>query len=305
MTKKEENIVEITWILKELALENKVSCIPYQELKGMILQLAEKFEGIYSDTNWNESDYYETITHFTNLQIAKELWSRFGDVPMNPDSETIEEEWNGFHPGTFREDIWYWFEETFSVSVAEDLMFGQSDKERKLFVFENYDRTEYMYLEGYNIDRSFDKAVEDAKKDNVLLPINAIPEKYLERYGLRRIPIKIRSCSYQRLGKNKMEMAGISYAFCEYCNKFQNGYCLKYGCQSSPEAYIGQCFTGDGYKLYYDEELIHILIVEDPNVLKDMDYFISQMNGPDQKVTGIINSKDYDKSLWSVEVIPQ
>lgn len=50
------------------------------------------------------------------------LWSKFGDVPMNPETECIEEEWNGFPAGTHREQIWFWFENTFNVSVAEDLM---------------------------------------------------------------------------------------------------------------------------------------------------------------------------------------
>lgn len=52
----------------------------------------------------------------------KMLWSKFGDVPMNPETECIEEEWNGFPVGTHREKIWLWFEEAFNVSVAEDLM---------------------------------------------------------------------------------------------------------------------------------------------------------------------------------------
>lgn len=56
------------------------------------------------------------------ISAAKELWMEFGDVPMNPETEEIEEEWHGFPAGTFREDIWHWFEETFNVSVAEDLM---------------------------------------------------------------------------------------------------------------------------------------------------------------------------------------
>lgn len=47
------------------------------------------------------------------------LWEEFGEVPMSPDTEEIEEDWNGFLSGTHREDIWRWFEETFSVSVAE------------------------------------------------------------------------------------------------------------------------------------------------------------------------------------------
>ena len=41
---------------------------------------------------------------------------------MNPVTEELEMEWHGFLIGTHREDIWHWFEETFNVSVAEDLM---------------------------------------------------------------------------------------------------------------------------------------------------------------------------------------
>ena len=53
---------------------------------------------------------------------AKTLWKEFGDILMNPETECIEAEWNGFPAGTHREVIWHWFEETFDVSVAEDLM---------------------------------------------------------------------------------------------------------------------------------------------------------------------------------------
>jgi len=56
------------------------------------------------------------------ISQAKELWVQFGEIPMNPETEEIEEEWHGFPAGTFREDIWHWFEEKFNVSVAEDLM---------------------------------------------------------------------------------------------------------------------------------------------------------------------------------------
>lgn len=50
---------------------------------------------------------------------VKDLWKNFGDVPMNPETECIEEGWLGFPAGTFREDIWHWFEEHFDISVAE------------------------------------------------------------------------------------------------------------------------------------------------------------------------------------------
>ena len=50
------------------------------------------------------------------------LWNEFGDVPMNPKTEEIEQEWNGFKAGTHREEIWHWFEEYFDIRVA-DLMY--------------------------------------------------------------------------------------------------------------------------------------------------------------------------------------
>lgn len=64
----------------------------------------------------------------------KKLWQEFGDIPMDPETECLESEFipcaiNGtalyrFPSGTHREDIWYWFEEEFNLSVAEYLMYG-------------------------------------------------------------------------------------------------------------------------------------------------------------------------------------
>lgn len=42
---------------------------------------------------------------------------------MNPETECIDEQWLHSPEGVFREDIWYWFEDMFDVSVAEDLMY--------------------------------------------------------------------------------------------------------------------------------------------------------------------------------------
>ena len=55
---------------------------------------------------------------------VKELWGKFGDIPMNPETECIEEPFMHFPIGTHREEIWHWFEETFNVSVA-DLMYSE------------------------------------------------------------------------------------------------------------------------------------------------------------------------------------
>lgn len=69
--------------------------------------------------------------HNTSISVyyldssVKKLWKDFGDVPMNPETECTEEDWHGFAAGTHREEIWHWFEETFSLSVAKDLMFSE------------------------------------------------------------------------------------------------------------------------------------------------------------------------------------
>lgn len=48
----------------------------------------------------------------------EELWGFFEDVPMDPETERIEEGFLGFPPGTDREDIWHWFDERHSRGVA-------------------------------------------------------------------------------------------------------------------------------------------------------------------------------------------
>ena len=64
------------------------------------------------------NDSYE----YRRSEYIRDLWMDFDDVPMNPDTECIEEEWSGFTAGTHREEIWTWFEETCGISVAKNLM---------------------------------------------------------------------------------------------------------------------------------------------------------------------------------------
>lgn len=53
------------------------------------------------------------------------LWKQFEDVPINPDTEKIEEEFIGFPAGTDREDIWHWFDERHSRGVIYLILGGQ------------------------------------------------------------------------------------------------------------------------------------------------------------------------------------
>ena len=53
------------------------------------------------------------------LRYIRKLWLDFCSVPVDPESECLENEWHGFPEGTHREVIWRWFEAYFHISVTE------------------------------------------------------------------------------------------------------------------------------------------------------------------------------------------
>lgn len=59
----------------------------------------------------------------------EEMWASFTDVPMNPETECIEEKFMGWEPGTNREEIWHWFDERHSKGVAF-LLYGEEAARR-------------------------------------------------------------------------------------------------------------------------------------------------------------------------------
>ena len=57
------------------------------------------------------------IIHFKDDTKVEKLWDEFTDVPMNPVTECIEEDFYIWPKGTFREDIWHWFDNNHSQGV--------------------------------------------------------------------------------------------------------------------------------------------------------------------------------------------
>ena len=49
--------------------------------------------------------------------VLEKLWLEFGDVPMNPETECIEQDWHIFPAGTNRMEIWHWFDGLHSCGV--------------------------------------------------------------------------------------------------------------------------------------------------------------------------------------------
>ena len=78
-----------------------------------------KMEIIMYRIDANDDEMVFKGTPHVQIELVKELWKDFSDVPINSETECIEDWWGRFIPGPSREEIKHWFEETFHVSVAE------------------------------------------------------------------------------------------------------------------------------------------------------------------------------------------
>jgi hypothetical protein len=63
----------------------------------------------------------------TNIEerdkMLEQMWGYLDDVPFDPESETIEEDFLCFKAGTSRDDIWHWFDARHSKGVVV-LLYG-------------------------------------------------------------------------------------------------------------------------------------------------------------------------------------
>ena len=88
------------------------------------------YDGWLLYTEDDKDVYPEDICFWTDddlFQYVEDVWYDFGAVAMNPETECIEAPWLHFPTGTHREEIWHWFENTFSVRV-HDLMYGKGGR---------------------------------------------------------------------------------------------------------------------------------------------------------------------------------
>ena len=72
--------------------------------------------------SWGElAEMTESCVSCGEVVSPKALWKKLGDIPTNDDDE-IEEAFLNFPSGTNRFKIWQWFEVSFDISIAQDLM---------------------------------------------------------------------------------------------------------------------------------------------------------------------------------------
>lgn len=96
--------------LPRVSLYSKYLNIASIRFNLSLYECRDKF-GLYTNSQWLKlfDDHIKT------------LWEQLGDIPIN-DNDEIDEKFLDFPKGTDRFEIWHWFEETFNVSVAKDLM---------------------------------------------------------------------------------------------------------------------------------------------------------------------------------------
>lgn len=79
----------------------------------------------------------------------EEIWAELCDVPMDPETERIEEPFLHFPAGTHREEIWKWFDERYSRGVYH-----------LLYAFDGADRTDEIARLTYLKTLCFDCETE-------------------------------------------------------------------------------------------------------------------------------------------------
>lgn len=69
-------------------------------------------------------DYCLQFKQVEQDAYLSELWNELADVPMNPETKCIEIDFHIWKAGTFREDIWHWFDMLHSKGVTA-LMYNE------------------------------------------------------------------------------------------------------------------------------------------------------------------------------------
>lgn len=88
-------------------------------------QALEIVNRLHEENRLDNSDYctiHDGLSEIEPLrdrdEVLEELWEQFGAVPMNPETECIEEPFMGWDAGIHREEIWHWFDVRHSKGVA-------------------------------------------------------------------------------------------------------------------------------------------------------------------------------------------
>jgi len=82
--------------------------------------LTNELEDFMGSRYEEECNFCNECNKNTELLTLPELWEKFSDVPINNDDQ-IETSFLHFPAGTYRFDVWHWFDERCPNGLAKDL----------------------------------------------------------------------------------------------------------------------------------------------------------------------------------------
>lgn len=102
---------------------NSIDKLSIEQYKMPAIEIADDREALLHSMQESANAQLPIKNALQALRLikAKELWSRFGDVPVD-DNECLELPFLDFEIGADRMDVWRWFEEHFDIEV-NGLMF--------------------------------------------------------------------------------------------------------------------------------------------------------------------------------------
>ena len=83
---------------------NSIICLDCEDLDSFY---RDDFETMLAEESPEERDNH-----------LESLWLELTDIPINPQTETLEAQFYIFNEGTHKEDIWRWFDQHHSIGVA-------------------------------------------------------------------------------------------------------------------------------------------------------------------------------------------
>ena len=92
--------------------------------------------GMHQSGKINNADYnllFDALTEIDTLaerdRELEELWAQLEDIPMDPDTECLEEPFMLWEAGVDRETVWHWFDERYSKGIVGLLYPGSDARE--------------------------------------------------------------------------------------------------------------------------------------------------------------------------------
>lgn len=179
----------------------------------------------------------------------------------------------------------------------------------------NITNVAFLAPEGIDAEKAILDAAKEAERDGLRFTLSAIPEKYLNRQGLKPLEVKNIELEDHRYGRTIAEDNGIWCAACRDCDSFEDGSCYRYGGICDPDNSPDDCIHGDnivilGYNIDENVPIWIPLMLDDPimdkldNADKTNPWIVEQLQAEDNEwsetIKQITTRPDYDPNGWTI-----